>query len=340
MVQYFADIGGFDAIINLLKFSADVNDVYPEESKSESVKKEKDASTIRISFSMIQDLCSPFTHIGNVLTQEFSDKYTKLVSKILEQRMQGMSEKDIKEVDKDEICGVLPRLSEFFRVGMTPSEGAEVVERSSLYIALRFLKSENLEKRLKGLNDIRYMVDRVQQLWRYERFKARSGGNAYQYKMQYESRFNPSKFMNVESMSQWLLENQVLEIILGGSAHIEIVKRAGMILKFVFKYGEGKFDEEAVNLLWKAQEGKFEDMVRAVYNLIEEVQQSFSLKVIDSFFSKIKDVPLQQFDEKHLNFLREFTKTALDKTYRDKLQQFQAQVGAADGDAQFDALLT
>lgn len=120
LVQYFADIGGFDAIINLLKFSADLNDVYPEESKIESQKKEREASTIRIPFCMMQDLCSPFTHIGNVLTQEFSDKYTKLVSTILEQRMQGMSEKDIKEVDKDEIAGVLPRLSEFFRIGMTP----------------------------------------------------------------------------------------------------------------------------------------------------------------------------------------------------------------------------
>ena len=119
-------------------------------------------------------------------------------------------------------------------------------------------------------------------------------------------------------MRDWLLSNHVLEIILGGTAHIEIVKRAGPILKFINKFGDGKFDDEAVNLLWKAQEGKFEDMVRAVYNLIEEVQSSFSLKVIDALFEKIKTVPPQQYDEKYLNFLREFTKTALETRYREK----------------------
>ena len=75
--------------------------------------------------------------------------------------MQGMTEKDIKEVDKDEIGWVLPRLKEFFRIGMTAMDCSQVAEQSSLYVALRFLKSENLEKRLKGLNDIRYMVERV-----------------------------------------------------------------------------------------------------------------------------------------------------------------------------------
>jgi hypothetical protein len=77
--------------------------------------------------------------------------------------------------------------------------------------------------------------------------------------------------MTVDSMSDWLYDNQVLDIILGGSAHIEIVKRSGAILRFINRHGGGKFDDETVNLLWKAQEGKFEDMVRAVYNLIEDV---------------------------------------------------------------------
>lgn len=63
-VQYFADIGGFDAIVNLLKFSAEVGDVLPEESKLEASKKEKDQSTIRVPYSMIADLCAPFTHLG------------------------------------------------------------------------------------------------------------------------------------------------------------------------------------------------------------------------------------------------------------------------------------
>ena len=146
--------------------------------------------------------------------------------------------------------------------------------------------------------------------------------------------------MTVDSMSDWLYDNQVLDIILGGSAHIEIVKRSGAILRFINRHGGGKFDDETVNLLWKAQEGKFEDMVRAVYSLIEEVQGTFSPKVIDAFFDRIKDVPPQQYDEKHLNFLREFTKTALEKLHREKLQKFQREAEAEEAEGQFDAMLT
>ena len=53
-VQYFAEIGGFDAIINLLKYSDDISQVFPqEEMKQESSKKEKEGHQIRIPFGMI-----------------------------------------------------------------------------------------------------------------------------------------------------------------------------------------------------------------------------------------------------------------------------------------------
>ena len=185
------------------------------------------------------------------------------------------------------------------------------------------------------------MVERVWQAYRFERFRQK-GGNLYQFTNSYDNqnKARPSEFINATYMCDWLLNHQVLETILGGNAHIEIVKRAGPILKFINKFGDGKFDEETVNLLWKAQEGKFEDMVRAVYNLIEDVQSSFSLKVIDALFERIKSVPPQQYDEKYLNFLREFTKAALEKRYQDKFQQFSRETEPDDGDSAFEAMLS
>ena len=65
--------------------------------------------------------------------------------------------------------------------------------------------------------------------------------------------------------------NQVLQIILGANAHIEIVKRSGPLLKILTRYGEDLFDVSLVDLIWKCQLGKHEEMVRTVYNLIQEV---------------------------------------------------------------------
>ena len=180
-MQYFAEIGGFDAILNLFKFSADLNQVMPvEETKQESAssKKEKAAHQIRIPFGMITHLTRPFTHLDQTLTAEFASKFAQTTQDLVVARLSSMTERDIKEVDKDEIGKVLSELRHFLIIGTTASGTAQTVETSQLYLALRFLKSENLEKRLKGLNDIRYMVERVSQAWRLERFRAR-GGSIY-----------------------------------------------------------------------------------------------------------------------------------------------------------------
>ena len=74
-MQYFAEIGGFDAIINLFKFSVDLNKVVPpEESKAESSssRKEKEVYQIRIPFGMITHLTKPFTHLDQTFTVEFA----------------------------------------------------------------------------------------------------------------------------------------------------------------------------------------------------------------------------------------------------------------------------
>jgi hypothetical protein len=39
---------------------------------------------------------------------------------------------------------------------------AELIEMNQLHIALRFLKSTYLEKRLKGISDIKNMIERVE----------------------------------------------------------------------------------------------------------------------------------------------------------------------------------
>lgn len=44
---------------------------------------------------------------------------------------------------------------------MDLKERSRLIEHTELSIGLRFLKSNNLEKRIKGLQDIRLMIERV-----------------------------------------------------------------------------------------------------------------------------------------------------------------------------------
>ena len=61
-----------------------------------------------------------------------------------------------------------------------------------------------------------------------------------------DSKVIPSEFLTAENLSDWIHENKVLEIILGGNNHIEIVKRCGPILRFMCVFGNGRFDSKTV----------------------------------------------------------------------------------------------
>ena len=73
-----------------------------------------------------------------------------------------MTEKELKEIDKESISRVLSELKDFPTLSMTDSETFQLIEINQLTIALRFLKSTYLEKRLKGISDIKQMIERIE----------------------------------------------------------------------------------------------------------------------------------------------------------------------------------
>jgi hypothetical protein len=73
-----------------------------------------------------------------------------------------MSEKELKELDKEAIGRLLIDIKDFLLLSMSEAETSELLETTGLFVALRFLKSTYLEKRLKGLNDIKIMIDRIE----------------------------------------------------------------------------------------------------------------------------------------------------------------------------------
>jgi hypothetical protein len=101
--------------------------------------------------------------------------------------------------------------------------------------------------------------------------------------------------------------------VFGENTHLEIVKRTGCILKFLAR--QNALPAETIELIWKCQLGKHEEMVRVVYNIIKDLVPFISPAFIDLFFAKIQSVPHQQYDEKFLVFLKDFTQRALENFF-------------------------
>lgn len=97
-----------------------------------------------------------------------------------------------------------------------------------------------LEKRLKGIADVRSLIERV---------NARIS-IARQYKAKVEMgvtdckpatfivgpggfKIRPTQYLDSQLLTEWLLKEKVAEIIFGDTAHPEILKRAGPILRYM-----------------------------------------------------------------------------------------------------------
>ena len=73
----------------------------------------------------------------------------------------GMRDNEIKELDKDIIGGILKSLRSFLSIAKEEEDIAELIEKIQISFAARFLKTTYLEKRLKGVSEIRGIIEKV-----------------------------------------------------------------------------------------------------------------------------------------------------------------------------------
>ena len=90
-------------------------------------------------------------------------------------------------------------------------------------------------------------------------------------------------------------------------------------MKFLAK--QGSLPAESVDLLWRCQLGKHEDMVRVVYSTIQEIVPSIEVSLVDLFYHRITQVPATQYDDKFLEFLKDFTMKALSTYHESKVTE-------------------
>lgn len=124
-VQYFADIGGFDAILALLKLGTNVN----EESKEpKDAEKPMDYSGQKIDLFMLSYLITPFKNLGQVLTPEFKQNFCKQVKELVVSRLTTMTEKNLKDADKDAMAKLVSAFRQFLQLNYEEKETAKIIE--------------------------------------------------------------------------------------------------------------------------------------------------------------------------------------------------------------------
>ena len=78
----------------------------------------------RMPLDLISLVVSPFRTCNTVFTSQFSSYFVEQVKDIVQKRLMTMTEKELKEIDKESVSRVLKDLKDFLTLSMNEMETA------------------------------------------------------------------------------------------------------------------------------------------------------------------------------------------------------------------------
>jgi ubiquitin C-terminal hydrolase len=217
----------------------------------------------------------PVFEIRNFFTKGFDSLWVREFRVLVLRRISGISEKEVKIVNKSVISEILNELKPMF------DSGEENLDLYLLKISQKFIQSPFMEKRLKGLAELREIVtDKDSSRRRMRNF-------------------------NSEGLARWIVDNQILESIMQ-NPHEEMLKRASTIFSFVTFHK--MLNEDHINLLWNYSTDRHDSIQSAVHLVILELNKYLSEKLQKLFFQKFISINPDDFDEKIFETFTEFIK--------------------------------
>lgn len=73
-------------------------------------------------------MTSPFRNCNTIFASTFASQFVASVKDVVINRLKSMSEKELKEIDKEIVGRVLNELKDFFTLSMNDQETAELIE--------------------------------------------------------------------------------------------------------------------------------------------------------------------------------------------------------------------
>ena len=107
-VNYFSEFGGFEAIIDFLKLGNEVDDKIP--------------------LDMISLLTMPFRSCSQIFSEEFATFFVDNIKDIICKRLNNMTDKEVKELDKEIVGRVLFDLKDILTLSYNDTKAAEIIE--------------------------------------------------------------------------------------------------------------------------------------------------------------------------------------------------------------------
>jgi ubiquitin carboxyl-terminal hydrolase 9/24 len=230
--------------------------------------------------------------IGPILDKKFAETFLPSFKELVLQRIESITTKDLKDLSKETVSEILVRTKKLLSDSLRKMD-LEQLEKTELNLILKLFKSPYMEKRLKGLNEIKELIERV------------SKNNWYK----------ETTWLSSKILSDWIINEQIIQQIFTYS-HGEMLKRVSDILIFLYK-NDG-LSNEHLELLWDSCIGKHDSLIIETQKTIMELSMHIKLEMQLYLYKKMKSVSLHDYDEKFLKMVKEFCVKTLDQAYHTK----------------------
>ena len=212
-------------------------------------------------------LLAPFKNLRDVAKPETLKDLVEEGKATFCKRIEKLDEKEIKDMNKDLFSDSMETLRGFLKLYLTKEEAAKFIQEQNVQISLKFLNSPYLEKRLYGIGEIKRMIQQAitdQQMKRYPNQTNNLPNN---------------ESLETNILAHWIIDQKILNLIFNENAHAELIKRSSFLLTYLSS--ENLLTKEMLDSIWKCQQGKHEDIVRAIYDIIKEIVEFLPIEVFN-----------------------------------------------------------
>jgi ubiquitin carboxyl-terminal hydrolase 34 len=248
----FADNEGYEKLIDALKSSVRPN---PE--------------TVHYIFIIIG-------YSSVLLHKEYLKRLSAKLQENITKYLNELNEKDLRNMKKETIEIITKVLKYYLSVSLPPNEKNELIEKFSLSISLKMLKTTFLEKRITAIKSI---VDTI---------RAEKG--------------NKEK---CNSILKLIEENQIFYEIYGPNSHIQLINKSKELLEIMLQ--EDKLSTGEIEMIWNAtKKGDLEGKL-TILKTLKEIAHSFKAKHIKMFLDNIYNSKPEDLIQEEIDLIYELS---------------------------------
>ena len=258
-----------------------------------------------VSLQGVKLLLRPFIKVKELLSRHALQSFARAALGALMGHLRSLTDEQLKQEDRKSIQDLQNTVEILLHAAKLP-DAHRLVDEWTLALAVKCMRSQNLEKRLYGLGEIKEIINTSLRKHEYHqslREREADGGGPQQLPP------SPSTWSTPEMIVAWLQREQLVELIFGEGLHDQVVRRCQEVLRFLALCNA--FDQRLLDIVWRASLDKHESVKQAIYYVVIELSACLPLDLLDALYSRIRSISHAVYTQHTVNLLRGFSVCAL-----------------------------